>query len=166
MTNPDPSTSEMIRRLIYSAAWRVLHNDDDAFDVSQDVLLEAHGYLQSRGQSPGPALLRRMATLRAIDYLRKRRNTEPLEDQLEQAADCQPDLALQQKEQIERIRIGLGNLPSHDAEAFALRYFEGLEIQEISETLGISATAVSSAIHRAKSQLQAMLVKSEALSND
>lgn len=58
---------------ILRASYRVVGNIVDAEDVAQDVLLEAFQKYQSTGQLPEIALLSRMATLRAIDHLRKKR---------------------------------------------------------------------------------------------
>ena len=51
---------------LYRAAFRVLHHCGDAEDVTQEVLMEAYRKQQVSGTPPGAALLRRMATLRAI----------------------------------------------------------------------------------------------------
>ena len=58
--------------IIYRAAYRILSNPSDAEDVAQDVLVEAYRKYQDTSKLPDVGLLRRMATLRAIDHLRRR----------------------------------------------------------------------------------------------
>lgn len=141
--------------LIYRAAYRVVRHDGDAEDVTQEVLLEAYRKFQRGGGIPEPGLLRRMATVRAIDRLRRRKETKPLDDQL--AKNSVVASAFEQEEIGNQIRRAIGRLPQRDAECFVLRYVEGMSNPEIALALQISPTAVTTALHRARVKLRSEL---------
>jgi DNA-directed RNA polymerase specialized sigma24 family protein len=65
---------------VYGIARRILGNAADAQDVCQDVFAELFGVLKSRQVVNLPGLVRRLASLRAIDHLRKRKATASLTD--------------------------------------------------------------------------------------
>ncbi len=83
--------------MVYGTAWRILGNAADAEDVVQDVFLQIHQLQQSHPVRYWVALLRRLASCRALDRLRQRRKTMPLDGlQLAAAIDA-PDAALQER---------------------------------------------------------------------
>lgn len=144
---------------IFRVAYRMVRSAADAEDVAQDVLLEAYQKSQRSGILPSGALLRRMATLRAIDRLRRRRHSACFEDSeiyspgSGKAGDQNPtDVA-------ERMRDAISRLPDREAEAFVLRHVEGMKNKEIAEILGITVSAVSTAIHRALKRLRENLAE-------
>jgi len=149
------------REAIFGIAWRVLGHAQDAEDVVQDVFAQASR--QSDGQPivSWPALLRRMATYRAIDTLRRRRNAIPLDCVDLTAAEDDPQAIVAGHELEARLRAALAEIPPRDAEVFCLRYFEELSYREIAETLGMSTSAVSTALHQARSRLENMLTEPE-----
>jgi RNA polymerase sigma-70 factor (ECF subfamily) len=140
--------------MLYRAAYRVLHDDGDAEDVVQDVLLEAFRKHHHNGAIPAGGLLRRMVTLRSIDRLRRRRAARRIDDLTIAGAGEAPDQVLQEMEQVDRLREAIGRLPQREAACFLLRHAEGMSYSEIAETLGTSSSAVSTAIHKAKTKLR------------
>ncbi len=143
--------------MLYRAAYCILRDTGDAEDVVQDVLLEAYQKHQGNGAVPAGGLLRRMATFRAIDQLRRRRRSEPIENVTIAKSGESPDRAIQQEEQVDRLRQAIGRLPKREAECFLLRYVEGMSNQEIAEALGTNASGVSTALHKARTKLRKML---------
>lgn len=140
--------------MIFRAAYRVLHHNGDAEDVTQEVLLEAFRKHQSLGTVPEPALLSRMATLRAIDRLRRRRPVQSL-DGVVVLDEREPPLLLDERqEQMGRLQQALANLPRREAECFLLRYLEGASNRDIAQMLNITESAVSTALHKARTKLR------------
>jgi RNA polymerase sigma-70 factor (ECF subfamily) len=143
--------------LVYATAKRILGHTADAEDVFQDVFLEAHHYAQARPVRHWPALLRRVATCRALDSLRRRRNVLPLPGVNVRAGGQGPEEAAIAKELADRLRQGLASLAPREGEVFCLRYFDDLSYQQIAEVLEIPAGAVAQALHKARARLEPML---------
>ena len=149
------------RVAVFGIAWRVLGHAQDAEDVVQEVFAQASRQSNGRPIVSWPALLRRVATCRALDALRRRRITIPLERVDLATAKDDPQAIAAGHELEARLRAALAELPPRDADVFCLRYFEELSYREIAETLGISATAVSTALHQARSRLEKLLTEPE-----
>ncbi len=140
--------------MIFRAAYRVLHDHGDAEDVTQEVLMEAFRKHQSLGTVPEPALLSRMATLRAIDRLRRRRSVLSLDGVLVPDENQSPQLLDERLEQMSRLQQALANLPRREAECFLLRYIEGASNREIAQMLNTTESAISTALHKARTKLR------------
>ena len=80
---------------VFRIAFRILGNTADAEEVMQDAFCEAWQVQKSREVANWPGLLRKMAVLRAIDKLRRRRPTVPLaESNLLHQRGSPPDVAM------------------------------------------------------------------------
>jgi RNA polymerase sigma-70 factor (ECF subfamily) len=144
--------------LVYQIAWRILGHADDAEDVVQDVFLQMHQWHQTRPVRSWTGLLRKMATSRALDRLRRRKTTLPLFEAALVTPDNPPETAAIEQELQERLRQAVGELPQREAEVFCLRYFEELSYQQIAETLQIQVGAVAAALHKARAKLEVSLL--------
>src|SRR5581483_7276520 len=90
LTSVAPSIEEVVRDYaprIYNLARRMLGNDADAEDVTQEVLLQLVRKLDTfRGQSAFPTWLHRVTVNAALEFRRKRatredgRTQDPLDD--------------------------------------------------------------------------------------
>src|SRR5438270_6094516 len=65
--------------VVFATAWRILGHAADAEDVVQEVFLQAYQVQQQQTVRCWEALLRRLASCRALDRLRQRRATVTLE---------------------------------------------------------------------------------------
>jgi RNA polymerase sigma-70 factor (ECF subfamily) len=144
--------------MVFGTAWRVLGHVADTEDVVQEVFLHAHQYQLTRVVRCWPALLRRLAACRALDRLRKRRATVPLNG-LEIFADDDPDANAVGNELADRLRDAIAHLPEREGAVFCLRYFEDQTNPQIAETLAISCNAVATALHKARLKLEALLME-------
>ncbi|HBO45281.1 MAG TPA: hypothetical protein DD670_15410 [Planctomycetaceae bacterium] len=146
-------------KVVFGIAWRILGHAQDAEDVAQEVFCQAAAKSNSKPVACWPALLRRMATCRAIDVLRRRRAMFSL-DAVDPAVENDGPVAIAVREELQtRLRLALARLTSREAEVFCLRYFEDLSYRQIAETLGISTSAASTALHQARMRLQEVLAE-------
>ena len=153
--------AELVRQhqaMVYSLAWRFLHDRGLAEEVAQEVFLSLHRNLRSI-ESPAHAAswLRKVAVQRAIDEGRKRarRPVVALEKIAEPAAreargDCLLDDAL---------RRLIASLPETQRMVTILRYQEDLDPSEIARILELPVTTVKSHLQRALALLREKLAR-------
>ncbi len=145
--------------MVYGTAWRILGCAADAEDVVQDVFLQVHQIQQKTPVRYWVALLRRLASCRALDRLRQRRKTVTFDNLQLASAEQRPDAALMERETSDRLREAIAQLPRREGEVFCLRYFEEFTYQQIAETLSITPGAAAAALHKARAKLEAALTE-------
>lgn len=146
-------------RAVYAAAWRILGHRADTQDVVQEVFLEAFQRFANERVDHWPALLRRLATFRALDRLRQRRSIFPIDELAIADPAAEPWVVAADRELAELLRRAVAQLPQREASVFCLSSFEGLGNSQIAETLQISTGAVAVALHKARGKLAGMLSK-------
>lgn len=145
--------------MVYATAWRILGHAADAEDVVQDVFLQVHELHKNEPVRYWVGLLRRLATCRALDRLRQRRQSSPLDEASLPSCSPGPEAMLLSKELAERLRQALAQLPPREASVFCMRYFEDLSYQQIAEALRIRVGAVAVALHKARARLEQYLLE-------
>ncbi len=134
-------------------SWRILGHASDVEDNVQDVFLEAYRIHRREKVTHWKGLVRRLATIGALGRLRRRRKTVPLEDVSATANGNSPDQHVIQRELEAKLRAEVAGLPEREAAVFTLRYFEGLSLAEIAESLGVKYQAAATALSRARAKL-------------
>jgi RNA polymerase sigma-70 factor (ECF subfamily) len=175
---PDPGRIDRFfqthSQSVYRAAYRITGNSADAEDVLQTVFLRLsrRGTEELRDDVGG--YLHRSAVNAALDVVRSRNRAGwvPLEAHLEggggrQLASEAPDPERDSRNHQLRkhLRLALSRLSPRAAEAFALRYFEGLGNIEIADLLGISQGVVAVLLHRTRARLKKELVALEGVAS-
>ncbi len=147
-------------RMVSGIAWHILGHAEDVEDVVQEVFVEAH----QRSSNGTPvvswgAMLRRIATYRSLNALRRRRPVQPIDIEQLAAAEGDPCSIAIHHEMERRLRAALVDLAPREAEVFCLRFFERLSYRKISEALDISLSATSTALFQARSHLERLLTE-------
>lgn len=157
---PDIATLARLHgRLVFGAAYRVLGDAAQAEDVQQEVFLRLLEVRESDVRS-WPAFLGAAATRLAIDHVRRQQRWRRLVPQwLLQAQQSEPgaDAASLDAERATRLRHALARLKPREAECFALRFVQGMEIPAIAAALALTANHVSVLLHRATRALERQL---------
>ena len=156
------SWNELVERhgpMVYRVALRIVGQAADAEDVVQEVFLEVHRLWSSRKAENWSALLRTLATRRAIDSLRRGKETLGQLDHDPEQLGAAPENLARAKELEEQLRAGIAQLPQQQAEVFTLHCLEGQSHQEIANELGITPRGVASALHKARVRLARRLSK-------
>ncbi|MBI3409797.1 MAG: sigma-70 family RNA polymerase sigma factor [Planctomycetes bacterium] len=150
---------------VYSLARRMLGNDADAEDVTQDVLLQVVRKLDTfRGEANLSTWLHRITVNAALAHRRKRANREhrevrdPFNHFTEHGYHAQsirpwsasPDNIVQSKETTALIEKAITELPEIYRDVYVLADVEGLPNQDIGDMLGLSLPAVKSRLHRGR----------------
>jgi RNA polymerase sigma-70 factor (ECF subfamily) len=159
---------------VYNLARRMLGNDADAEDVTQDVLLQVVRKLDSfRGEAAFPTWLHRVTVNAALAHRRKRATREqhkvndPLDALFEAGGDgyahpirpwsVSPDQSVLDAETQALVEQAIRNLPESYRDVYVLADVEGMPNAEISEMLGLSVPAVKSRLHRARLMMREAL---------
>ena len=139
--------------MLYRIAFNFFRNAHIAEEVVQDVLLQ----LYENGAGIGSrahlaAWLRRAATHRCIDILRRRST------QIETQVDEMPDVAEETAESdpllYERLRVLVASLPEVQRLVVILRYGEDMNSDEIAAALDMPSSTVRSHLQRALALLR------------
>lgn len=155
-------------RLVYSVAYKMLGNEQDAQDASQEAFVKAYLSLQSfAGQSRFSVWLYRLTSNVCIDMLRKREPARQSlsamdEDGGEEQLDIpderfSPETELERRELRRSIDRGLMSLSPEYRQVLILRELGGHSYDEISAALELDKGTVKSRIFRARKKLCAFL---------
>ena len=150
---------------VYRLCRRMLGNDEDALDASQEAFFKAFRSLRSfRGESRFSTWLYRLASNVCLDMLRKRPEAPPLSADEDERVAVLPDRGPTPQETLEQSEIraaverALETLPPEFREAVVLRDVSGLSYDEIGRIAGLEPGTVKSRIFRARKKLaQALL---------
>jgi RNA polymerase sigma-70 factor (ECF subfamily) len=145
--------------LVVRISWRILGTAAEVEENVQDVFAEAWQRCQENEVHHWWGFLRRLATIGALRRLRTRRRSVPLDDIALLDSRSSPEDALISRELEARLRTAVAELPEREGAVFSLRYYEGLSLSEIAETLGIKYGAAGTALSRARNKLQAVFAE-------
>ncbi len=161
-------------RRIYSLAMRMLRQEQDAEDVTQQALLSAleslHGF---RGEASFSTWLLRIASHAALKVIRKRNGLEmiSLEAATEESEEFEhvphpeyiadwresPEQLVEKREIQRLLDEALARLEEKHRLVFLLRDVEGLSTRETAEALGLSEGNTKVRLLRARLQLRELL---------
>ena len=150
----------------YRVAYRLLGNDQDAQDATQECMIKVLAHLGDfDGRSGFRTWLLRIVTNAAFDAgrRRKRRATVGLTapdgevNQFEPAVDDDPTLALRRQDLRKALDAALDRIPPKQRETFILFAEAGLSYVEIAEVQEIPIGTVMSRIYNARVKLQSYL---------
>ena len=158
---------DIVRRYsskVCSICYSVVHNYEDAQDLSQEVFLRAYAHLERfNRQSSFYTWLYRIAKNISIDHRRKFskvHKVEPYEGQEfydKKKPLFGPREDLKDKETGEIIREAIDELPDEQKEVIVLREINGLSYNEIVKICKCSEGTVMSRLHYARKKLQEKL---------
>jgi RNA polymerase sigma-70 factor (ECF subfamily) len=149
---------EIVRRTVY----RLVGNDADAWDCVQETFLDAVRIDRREPVRNWPALLRHLATARALDLLRNRsrqrcRCSADADPAQATSREPNPSHQAEASELADRLRAAVGQLPRQQAQVFCLTCFEQITSEEVGQRLGISPTAARMLLSRARRRLHGLI---------
>ena len=145
--------------IVQRTAYRLLNDKADVSDCFQDTFVAALKLSQAQPVRNWPGLLKRLATARALDRLRKRCQEGPQVSQLSAGLDvastvAEPEQAAASAELADCLRRALAEIDTRQAEVFCLSCLEELDYRHIAEQLGITVNNVGVLLNRAKASLR------------
>jgi RNA polymerase sigma-70 factor, ECF subfamily len=148
--------------IVWQTVYRLLGNHADASDCFQETFTCVLTLSRRQTINNWPAILKRIATTRAIDRLRQRirqnDKTNNLDDWTGLAA--QNPGPVRQTENLElgdQLRQALARLPADQSQVFCLKFLEDMTYDQIADYLGLDANTVGVLLHRARGKLKTWL---------
>jgi RNA polymerase sigma-70 factor (ECF subfamily) len=157
------------RDKMYARAFSIVHNEENALDLSQEAWIKAWQRLGGfEGGSSFTTWMTRITINVCLDHLRRnqRHRVEPLPDQQDEpeafdrllpAVWTNPTEGLERRELRTKIDGALGKLTEAHRTVVVLHEFEGMEYKEIARTVGISVGTVMSRLFYARRRLAGLL---------
>jgi len=143
---------------LYNYTLRMVSNPDDALDLMQDVFVAIFRNLASfRGESPFKGWLFKIAHYRCIEFYRRKKPMQSLDDTPEQASDACPEAQLFSGQQTSILSKALQTLPVNQKLVVELKFFQHCTFDDIAQQLGISVNTVKSRLYSALDKLKAHL---------
>lgn len=150
-------------RFLYTVAYRLSGNHEDAQDLAQDVLLRVRRGLETYKPGSMEGWLSRITTNVFLDEVRRRRRRPqaalpPDPDRVVPPAPA-ADVVLAERALPEDVQQALATLPDDFRVAVVLCDVAGRSYQEISEALDVPLGTVRSRIHRGRALLREALTR-------
>ena len=190
--NPELSDTELVHRAkggdldafesltsryeqrVYSLAFRMLRQQQDAEDVTQQTFLSAVEHLAGfRGDASFATWLLRITTHAALKVIRKRKglNTVSLEEATEEQNESEgiphpeyiadwrqsPEELVERNETRQLLEQALAQLDEKHRLVFLLRDLEGFSVKETADALGLTEANTKVRLLRARLQLRELL---------
>lgn len=144
---------------IYNYGLRMLSNPDDARDLMQEVFISVYRNLSNyRGEGSFKSWLYRIAHFRCVEFYRRKKPTQGLEDapEIEDDSQCpeQHTFMLQDGKQLLQ---AMQHLPLAQKSVVELKFFGNFTFDEIASQLGVSSNTVKSRLYTALDKLKHLL---------
>jgi len=157
-----------VERRAFRMAEVATRDRDEALDIVQDAMLQLSRRYAARPAQEWPALFYRIVENRIRDWQRRQTvknrlffwrappRTEEDEDPVALVAEpgAGPQEEVQRAEQMRRLEQALRSLPARQREAFELRLWEGLSVEDTARAMGCSDGSVKTHLHRALAALR------------
>jgi RNA polymerase sigma-70 factor (ECF subfamily) len=164
-------------RRVYSLAYGVVQNADDALDVVQDGFIKAHRYLAKfEGNSSFYTWLYRIVMNLSIDHIRKHKRGRHVDfdDAIAHGQDegalgedalvprilgQNPGKSLVRKEMREQISMALAELSENHRAVLVMRELDGMSYEEMAQAMQCSKGTIMSRLFHARRNMQKRLLE-------
>lgn len=148
--------------LVWRTACRLLSNEADAADCFQRTFVSAVELSAAQAVRDWPAVLRRLATARALEQLRQRYRDAPRRGTYPDELPPDPTVpdpldAAAGAELADTLRAAIAGIDPRQAEVFCLTAIDGQTYPEAAAQLGLTANHVGVLLTRARAALRARL---------
>jgi RNA polymerase sigma-70 factor (ECF subfamily) len=143
--------------MVFSIAYHFLRDRSAAEEVAQDVFLQLHKRFDEFESDAHVAFwLRKVASNRSIDYVRRRKPTVSLDDAPPASVDGSPQDHFLNR----RLQTLIGSLPEKPRMVMVLRYQEDLMPEEIARVMDMPVRTVKSHLQRSLAMLREKIDRS------
>ncbi|MEW9799076.1 RNA polymerase sigma factor [Alteromonas sp. CYL-A6] len=141
---------------VYHYAIRMTGNTHDASDLMQDIFLSVFRSLDNyRGDGEFRAWLFRIAHFRCMEFYRRKRPQQGLDDVPEAASEAPcPEMQLHGSQETAALTRAMQTLPLSQKAVVELKFFGQFTFEDIALQLGISANTAKSRLYSALTKLK------------
>jgi RNA polymerase sigma-70 factor, ECF subfamily len=164
----NPSDFERLIKLyqpnVFRTAMGLLHNKEDAEEITQDVFLKIYDSLISFNHKASLSTwIYRITINTSLNFLKKKKRSSLFVGLTAlwgfASKEKQSEILMTDKEEKEAIRKAMNELPEKQRLAFVLTKYEELSQRQVAEILEISEGAVEQLVIRARNNLKKRLEK-------
>ena len=145
---------DMYCKPVYNCCLRILQKTTEAEDAMQESFLKAFGKIDTIGDAPSEAWLRRIAINTSVDVLKKKKKikfTEPNAGL--QIAEDEPYDEEETDRKVNRVKQAIKLLPDGQRMILTLHLIDGFDYEEISKILNIKQGTARAQFTRARQKL-------------
>jgi RNA polymerase sigma-70 factor (ECF subfamily) len=143
---------------IFRLAFRLLRNEEDAYDLTSDTFIRAYHNLKNfRGDSSFYTYLYRICLNQGINLLKKRKKMESIPVRQETPNASGPLEEHKNRRLKEAIEGALSHLSPRERAVFVMRQYEGFSSQEIADLLRMKEGTVKATYSHAIMKLRQLL---------
>lgn len=138
---------------VYSATLRLMHDEEDAAEVTQMAFIQAYKQLDSwQGGNFGSwvTVIANHIGLRLLEK-EKRRQKVPLDENTDLPDETYNE---QREQQLQTLEQALAQLPEHDRQIINWHYYEGVPLQAIAQRLGQTENNIKVRLFRIRERLK------------
>lgn len=154
---------ERYQRMVYTLVIRILKNNEEAEEISQDVFVKVYQKLESfKGDSKFSTWLYRIAYFASLDELKKKKRTVSVDD-IEQIPNSELGMVkdalsyIHDKQRKEIISDAIKKLKEDEQVILTLYYFEDQSLKEISKVVNLTIDNVKVKLFRSRKRLFSLL---------
>ena len=156
-------------RALFRLAYRMTGNEHDAEDLVQESFLRAYKQLARFNERAAfGTWLHRICVNCSLDMIRARKTRREIQNKVEDertgnwleqvaAPGPSPERLMQSSQVTELLEPALNTLTENERAAFVLRHYEGSNIEEIAQALGVETSAAKHSVYRAVQKLRRSL---------
>jgi len=141
---------------LFNFFMRLTGNRNICEDLVQDVFMRMLKYRSTyQGRSKFTLWMYQIARNAHIDFLRKKKNTLPLDEQWSEpiTSEASPAETLEGGQEVQLMRQALAQLPLKKREVLILSRYQNLKYKEIAELMDCHIGTVKAHVHRAIKEL-------------
>ena len=136
---------------VYGAALRLMKDEDEAQEVTQMAFIQAYRQLDSwRGENFG-AWLTIIANHIGLRMLEKRKNTEPLDENIDPPDESYDE---QRELQLQALEKAITQLSEADRQIIQWHYYENIPLATIAQRLGQTENNIKVRMYRIRERIK------------
>ena len=157
-TNAFAQLVDSYKDLVFSLAFKMTKNREEAEEVSQDTFIKAYKNLANfKGDAKFSTWLYKIAYRTCLDRFKKNINlykTDSIENTVIQLESVEHTLeSIERKERSEIMEVCLQKLPEEERTILWFFYYQELSLKEIVEITNLSQANIKVKLHRARKRL-------------